>query len=138
MKRYVKAMSYSRKDIASTLDNEAYPLINHLIKFYNYPDNQSHNHWIEEIYSVLHHVPAVKSNNKLPSKEFIYNNIWNNTNQKRFPVLYKRINEDYDSQPRLSVENTMNVVTDYIKWLSEQLSENDDITLSDVRNYLSK
>ena len=71
MKRYVTAMSIPKRIIENKLEEAAAPLTDHLVKLYLFSDSEYVNHWRQEVYGFLNSVPKLKSNNKLPTFQFI-------------------------------------------------------------------
>lgn len=135
MKRYIKGMSDTRGNIASILDDNALIVISHIIKLYSYPDNQSKNHWIEEIYSAIHRVKTLKSNHKYPSADFIFKSMWEDSNYRRFDKEYSIIMEDY-GESDVSKSYVKSLVLNYLHWLADNLSEYGAVSMTEVKHYL--
>lgn len=62
-------------DIKSDLRSHRSKYVEHLISMYLWSSKDCVHHWVSEIYSYYGSISKMKSNNKFPSKEIIYNSI---------------------------------------------------------------
>lgn len=106
-------------------------IIRHLIKIYLYSDDISINHWITEIYSCLNEVKLVKGTNKPPKAKYIYKYTYLlNENYARNVV--RAVIGDY--KPVEYDDSLFEFISDYFKWLSEQLSMYQSIAYPDTKS----
>lgn len=138
MKIYIKAFSKPQKEIMSKLDSATPEVILHLMKVCLWPNVDSQNKWQHEVWSNLNKVDKLKSCNKYPSAEFIFNNTWvpnNDTISDRVLVLM----EDMEESPiRFKAANLYEAIKAYFTWLSTQLSELGIVSEESVRNKLEE
>lgn len=136
MKRYVYAMSKSRKDIGDDLEQGCDMLILHLIKLRMYPDVEDCHHWRKEVAEKLHRVDSFKGSHKLPSAEFILHN----TIDVHLPRLSKYIHVaevDYDCSTSTFDPNILkNDIIDYFTWLANELANDGVVAYTDIIHYL--
>lgn len=123
MKRYIYAMSGSRKDVGAEIEQGTRELIKHLIKLRLYPESESVNHWRIEVAEKLHRVSKLRISNKYPSVQFILDNslrVHKNRIQRYITIVrcdYGDPQIDYDNK-RLHRDIEM-----YFYWLAIKLSK---------------
>lgn len=137
MKRYIRAFSQRKKDIAADLDNHSLELVCHLINVYLFPDSVNQKHWRSEIYSFVPSIHKIKNKNRYPEPAFIYKNLISDRadNMDHFSRLvelvrqkeYEEIERDY-----LDIGECITFVRTYINWLSIELSSYGIVMPNDV------
>ena len=132
MKFRLVEFAYDRRKIEDILVNKSPEILEHLIKIYFYPGNDSINHWKDEIYSFINRVPKVKFNNKFPSSKFIYDKtygVWWDT----IPNIVDKVLDEYgDSNRDSNMSDCLDFCSRYFTWLSNELSSKGLISKKDV------
>lgn len=138
MKVYISAMGASRSVIENQLVNASNPLTEHLIKLYLFPNSEYADHWRQEIYGFLSRVPKLKSRNKYPESDFIFDCISVYLDQA--DELLQYVSEEYEALvPERSDANELEkILTDYFNWLSDILSTEGRVHSSAVYSKLSE
>ena len=115
----------------------------HLILIYLFRDDINVNHWLNEVFGSCHDVSKCKHNNKYPKPEFIYESLWRyweDTFDDNIlsEIDYVLVKENLDVEVSFNFDNLHNFLNDYFKWLSEQLSRNGNVRLSEVKSYVKE
>lgn len=113
-------------------------LIEHLLKIFYYRDTTGdYSHWVSEIYAFVHTIPKTKKTNRPPKEKFIYKNLWG-YKEDIFETVHKMLIRSFNVRygfisldPRAKV-----FCEEYIGWLSESLSNVNEISLEEISNYL--
>lgn len=124
-------MSYERKKVIDKFQSKNEKRIYHLMYIFFFRDNESINHWIDEVISFTKDSYRIKPKNKLLSSNEIYKLIWlepkdlvNEENVKRFlNINYK--NKGLRTSSNYSFNNLKNYLTDFFKWVSDELAKYD-------------
>lgn len=133
MYKYIRGFSEKLSNIGARMNDLSMQIIRHLIKIYLYSDDISINHWITEIYSFLNEVKLVKGTNKPPKAKYIYKYTYLlNENYARNVV--RAVIGDY--KPAEYDDSLFEFISDYFKWLSEQLSMYQSIAYPDTKSLI--
>lgn len=136
MKRYIYAMSKSRRDVGADLEQGCDELILHLIKLRMYPEAAECHHWRKEVAEKLHRVDSFKGSHKLPSVEFILRN----TIDVHLPRLSKylhiaKVDYDYAECP-FDLDVLKADIIDYFEWIANELADGGKAAYTDIIHYL--
>lgn len=133
----------SKKDLKNVLDDIGYNIIEHIVKLYFYRNKGATRHWRREIFSFLHRVSVLKHNHKLPSSDFLYENLYHVNSNKIGRIVLSvtqwYVDEYGDSDVAVnddSISDVTDMISRYLKWLSENLSRTGDVTPNEVYNQL--
>ena len=114
-------------------------LISHLFKVYIMRDNESVNHWMDEIYSFCNDIPKLKGRNSFPKKEFIYKYLFGFM-EDVFHQTYKRetanIEYKYGYECKYTEDELKEFIRLYIQWLSEKLSNVGSVSNPEVHYWI--
>lgn len=138
MKIYISAMGTSRTVIENQLVNASNPLTEHLIKLYLFPSSEYVNHWRQEVYGFLSRVPRLKSRNKYPESDFIFDCISAYLDQTA--ELMQFVAEENESlvPERFDATELESALTNYLNWLAETLSAEGRVHSTAVYNKLKE
>lgn len=143
MKRFIRnsvaifGMARAKREAEYELSRGAAPALQHLVKLYLYPENDSREHWIDEIYSFLNDAPVLKHNKIFPSVKFILKNTyyaWEDS----IDIKVRKIIHNYpkvDWNPELS-KDFHNKALKYFTLLANKLSKEGYVTRSEVKSFL--
>lgn len=136
MKKYIYAMSKSKRDVSADLEQGCDELILHLIKLRMYPDAQECNHWRKEVAEKLHRVDSFKGSHKLPNVAFIMQNTFD-VHEHRIPkyIHIAEVDYDYDS---VSFDRGILIddIRDYFEWVANELQADGRIAYADIITHL--
>lgn len=136
MKKYIYAMSKSRRDVGADLEQGCDELIMHLIKLRIYPDSQECNHWRKEVAEKLHRVDSFKGSHKLPSVQFILHNTYF-VHASRITHYIDIVKKDYEyNVTSCSIDVLLDDIRDYFEWLANQLAETGRVAYTDIIEHL--
>lgn len=124
-------MSYERKKVINKFQDKNEKRIYHLMYIFFFRNNESFDHWVDEVKAFTEISYRVKPKNKLLSSNEIYKLIWldpkdlvNNENVKRFlNIAYK--SKGLPKINNYSFDNLNNFLNDFFKWVSIELSKYD-------------
>ena len=133
----------SKRDLKDVLDDIGYNIMEHIVKLYFYRNKGAVRHWRREIFSFLHRVSVLKHNHKLPSSDFLYENLYhvNSSKIKRIVLSVTQwyVDEYGDSDIDVnedSISDVTDVISKYMRWLSDSLSKIGDVTPNEVYDEL--
>lgn len=134
-------MSYERKKVINKFQDKNEKRIYHLMYIFFFRNNESFDHWIDEVKAFTEISYRVKPKNKLLSSNEIYKLIWlepkdlvNNENVKRFlNIAYK--SKGLPKINNYSFDNLNNFLNDFFKWVSVELSKYDLVDDIDNKIY---
>ena len=138
MYKYIKAMSTDKKKIEYILFAASKPLVEHLVKLIEFPNAYATQHWVKEVCAFCHDVPKLKGSNKYPSEKFIYtqlssyNDVLDNIIRSMQDIEY---DEEFIDADR---DYVLKLVDSYLHWLSHILSQDGQVTLTQVKEELHK
>lgn len=119
---YIYAFSDSNKEIVREIKGKTYPLIEHLIKIFAFPNAVEQNHWKKEVRNFWYHSKKNKRN-KYPSKEFLMRNSWYIYEDTIFDSLDGIIQEYSRYEPiSFDYRDMYSALEDYFKWITDLLS----------------
>ena len=135
--KLLKEMADSKSRISSQLCNNRKSYLEHLIKLYLWKNSEYANHWKSEIYSFYNDIPKLRTTNKYPNSDFIYQAIFgycedsisDSIDDKIEFILYKENNLnklEYDKS------DIIKFIKDYSIWLSSNLSSKGHISFRDA------
>lgn len=138
MKRYIRGMASSRKDVAANLEQGVDVLIMHLIKLRLLPDAQEVPHWRKEVAEKLHRTDLLKGSHKIPSAQFIFDNTYK-CNAGFIPHLIDVVIDDYlDSIATVDYESLQDDIKEYFNWISQELSMHRIISYKAIQTKLEE
>ena len=119
------AMSRSVAEMKASLEDHTRPIIEHILKLYLYPNCSTTDHWKTEVYSAIHEVFRLKTNNKFPSPKFILDNTIK-INESIIPAMYRQVKLEYQDESLAirsgaNVREAQNLVFEYFTWLADAL-----------------
>ena len=129
----------SKKDLKNVLDDIGYNIIEHIVKLYFYRNKGAIRHWRREIFSFLPRVSVLKHNHKLPSSDFLYENLYHVNSNKIGRIVLSVAQwyvDEYGDSDDDSISDVTDIISGYLKWLSENLSRTGDVTPNEVYNQL--
>ena len=140
----LREMANSWKDIKKDLESHLFVMFEHLVKVYYYHDYEGYlQGWIASIRKGFEHIKKLSNTNKYPTKDQLFSLIWNEWLDGEIDNLHKSIVKDlnrfYDEVPQISdidYEGFRNFAINYCKYLSEIVSENGGIDMSDIYDYI--
>lgn len=124
MYKLVRCHAKPRSDIFDTLENSADQLVEHLVKIAMFQDNGNLKHWVDELGGFVNRIPKIKGKNQPPLKDFIYRALteyeYNRLDAtiENVEFLYKKVKPVTTSKRFIK-----KYIDEYMKWLSEELSE---------------
>lgn len=135
-------MSYERKKVINKFQDKNEKRIYHLMYIFFFRNNESFDHWVDEVKAFTEISYRVKPKNKLLSSNEIYKLIWlepkdlvNNENVKRFlNIAYK--SKGLPKINNYSFDNLNNFLNDFFKWVSIELSKYD--LVDDIDNKIQE
>ena len=137
MKRYVYAMSTTKSDVKRRLQDIGGELTEHLVKLILYPKAPCSNHWMSEIWAFLYWVPKLKQNNKLPSADFIFDNISICLDQvEGFVRIAIMDYPEFEVSGQSDISSIEIKVRDYFMWISSELAHSGVVSKTSVYNKL--
>ena len=131
--KILKEMAYERNKAIDKFQYYNEKRINHLILAYLYPDNDSFDHWLEEICAWTNTSYRVKPRNKLLNAKTIYDLIWIQPKDGYSETSMKtRLNNFHTSKnlPLITdydYESLMSYLESFFKWVSNELSKQDEV-----------
>ncbi len=132
MKLYIYALSQHRKYVEYSLIDKSDPMDEHIIRLLLYYDNSLVKPWIREIWSFIHKVERLKSNNRYPSYNFIYNAISSHNDIVRAMINGVK-DEEYNLVPHeISLAAAVAALEEYQKWLARYLSVEGEVPYKDA------
>lgn len=129
MVKIIYAMSRRLRDIGADLDNRGRSLIDHLVKLFLFPTSKDVNHWKQEIYNLIHSISSIKGNHKIPSANFIFDNIYGKYNINYTNNSINAILDDYgEPEFDFSYDEIHDFISDYVRWLSIELNQREVVS----------
>lgn len=140
MKRVIYGMSISKKDLAAWIEDHTFPVMCAIAQLYLFKDVPTRNHWRVEVWEKLHEMKLLKQNNKLPSKEFIYNSSWRVDKDYVEDAVKWAISkeQDFKAPDVVCIHELSEIMEIYFQWLSDKLSKSRVIHIDEVRDQLDK
>ena len=137
LQRYSE-MTYERKKVISKFQDKNEERIYHLMYIFFFRNNESFEHWVNEVITFSKNSYRVKPKNKLLSSNDIYKLIWlepkdlvNSENVDRFlNIAYKT--KGLPKIENYSFDNLYNFLNDFFKWINLELSKYDLVDNIDV------
>ena len=138
MKKYIYAMSKSRRDVGATLEQGCDELILHLIKLRVFPAADAVFHWRQEVAEKLHRCDTFKGSHKLPSVKFILQNTYQ-VHESRIDRYIHIVSMDYDEDMHSYDRDVLKQdIYDYFEWLANELSQYGRVAYQDIYNKLEE
>ena len=132
-------MAYERKKVIDKFQDKNEKRIYHLMYIFFFRDNESVNHWIDEVKAFSENSYRVKPKNKLLQSNDIYNIIWlqpkdmvNVENVSRFLNIAHK-SKGLSKIEKYSFDNLINFLVDFFNWISNELSNYDLVDDIDVK-----
>lgn len=143
--RLLRLVEFStpRRDEMGRLDQASDKVIEHLVKIWMFPGYRSTKTWTDELWKFLHKTRKVKKGGYLPAKD-IYQTTWldNMGSVRPYCETYADFHADgeFPVPMRSDYENRYDelyrIMGTYFRELSDALSENGTISVSDVRGFV--
>lgn len=134
MVTYIYELARSRDDVKYKLYSKSNKFIEHLFKVYFMPNNDSFDKWCKEISNYYKQIDRFKGHKKFPKSNFIYNNIFGNSEDvfdNIFIVNQEYLKDEYNvTISDNTIDDIYTFIKEYTKWLSEKLSK-DGVALKD-------
>ena len=138
MKRYIYAMSRSRRDVGAALEQGCDELIMHLIKLRVFPDADAVFHWRQEVAEKLHRCDTFKVSHKLPSVKFILQNTYQ-VHEGRIDRYIHIVSVDYAEDMHSFDKDVLKQdIYDYFEWLANELSQYGRVAYQDIYTKLEE
>lgn len=139
MKRYIVGMSMKRRDLGDWIDNHTFQVIVALAQLYLFP-NGNRVHWRKEVWEKFSRIYTLKNTGKLPSARFILDNSWNKHKNRISRIMqYAADKEDqYRAADSTTLDEFYQIAEDYFYWLADNLSQNNELLLSEVKEELDR
>lgn len=138
-KTYKIYASKNKNDLKAKIEDIVKPLIQHLIKYYCFSDEELRNKWVSEIYGFYNFAPKLKNTKKFPDENFLFHAFWDD-NQDFYDRFYhgviSDVKFDYGNNPIHDLEKTKIFVIDYLHWLAEQLAKYGSVSKWEIKEYL--
>lgn len=133
------AMSRSRKDLGSWIEDHTFQVMVALAQLYLFPHG-NRVHWRKEVYEKFSQMFPFRHNNKLPDQKFILDNSWNVNSRFIHNALQRAIDKETEYVPIDNIdENEFYVIVeDYFMWLSYSLSKTNRVSLQEVLEELDR
>lgn len=111
------------RDVRSYQDKR----IEHLMKCFLFPGNPAFRHWCVELANFPKKVPILKNTKKLPKESELYQWLWGGIEDIAEQVVRKEARNfegtgKYGDIPYFEVEDAVQFLTTYHKWLATKLS----------------
>lgn len=133
MKRYIVGMALGRSDLGNWIDNHTFQVMVALAQLYIFPQG-NRTHWRKEVWEKFSRMYTLKSNNKLPSADFILQHSWGRNKHNVLNALNYAIDkEDQYTHNSYNYDEFYQIVEDYFMWLASMLSKNETLRLPDVK-----
>ena len=131
-------MAYSKKEVAHKIDLYTQPIIENLIRLYLYPSAFERFQWEKDIWSKFHRIQRIGWSNKRPKSDFIYKNSWQSHKDDTNNILQYVLNQKCVLEPKTDINklDLCLILESYFGWLSDKLSKEDVIPLTDVLHEL--
>lgn len=125
MRRYIFGMSKGKKDLESWIEDHTFPTMCALAQLYLFPYFSAKNHWKQEVWSSFNSMHLLKTNNKLPSAQFIYDSSWGIDSVYAKDAINWAIAHESNLTPisDIDIDFISEVMSEYFRWLSNQLSK---------------
>lgn len=135
---YIRSMSEAQSKIYDRIADKAPQIVENICKLILFPNSDSQNHWMQEVYSFVNFVPKLKGKNKRPKPNFIKKCL--SVANDSIDVLSRRaISNEQPLQPKeVDVTVLLACVQRYQDWLSNELSEFGAVDESQVKNALTE
>lgn len=133
----------NKRVIELNLMSKSDEIINHLLKYYYWHDSEYAKHWCIEIHAGCSKVYKMKSNNKYPSPDFLYNCLYGDSEDimdniiELFWDMAKDEYPDYKVYEPVFTDKLKTFMREYFWWLSSRLSQNGSVKQSEVIQELS-
>lgn len=132
MKRYIYAMSGSRKDVGAEIEQGTRELIKHLIKLRLYPESESVNHWRREVAEKLHYVTSFRGSHKLPNSDFILKNSYD-VHESKLKRYLDIVTLDYgEPEYDIDVNRLFHDIHRYFIWIAGVLEVDGDVAYNEI------
>lgn len=144
MKLYEMANSW--KNIRNQLESHLYVMFEHLVKVYYYHDYEEYlQGWIVSIRKGFEHVKKLSNTNQYPTKEQLFQFIWNEWLDGDVDVIHKEIVDDlnayYNEVPlieKIDYDGFHKFAIEYCRYLSSIVSEKGGISMKDAFDFIEK
>lgn len=132
MKRYIYAMSTTKRELTHQLVSASLPLTEHLVKLYMFPNSINVDHWKHEVWNFVHQVPRLKGSNKYPSSKLIFSCL--STYLDELDNTADLMQSEYSLliAARSDYSCAEEMITKYIKSVSDILAKQGRINSSEV------
>lgn len=116
--------------------------IEHLMLVYFYVDNESVDHWLNEICAWSKFSYRIKPRNKLMRSSTIYDLIWLQPKDSINVNSVKTRLKNFHTMKHLplilefDLNNLIEYLDSFFLWLSEQLSKNDEVDAERIKKYI--
>ena len=138
MKKYIYAMSVNQQELGQQLFNASLPLTEHLTKLYMFPNLDYRGHWKKKIWNFAHRVPKLKSSNKYPEAEFIFEKLSGYADDSYNAIDMMLADYSQHCPERVDGAELETMLNQYFWWLAEELSEHGIIPADKVYNKLDE
>lgn len=136
MKRYISSSAYSRNRVERAITHDSEHLNDHLAKLVLFPDSEYVDHWMGEIHAFLPRVPKLKSSNKFPNSEYIYE-LLSEEDDNIEAIRETVLDLEYELTPVDADNDTiLEVMDNYHHWVADRLSSIGRVTRSEVYEFL--
>lgn len=137
MKRWILGMSRETRDVKREVESKSAEIAVHLAKLGMYPDHDAKMHWRQEVYSFLYKVPRLKSTNKFPKANKLFDWLWNSVKDE-IRDWGRGVIREYGKPCGMTLDEVETFSADYYDWLSSRLSKHGIVTQSEVYNKLDE
>lgn len=137
MKRWVLGMSREMRDVKREVESKSAEIALHLAKLGMYPDNDSKMHWRQEVYSFLFKVPRLKSTNKFPKSDKLFDWLWDSVKDE-IRDWGRGVIREYGRPSGMTLDEVEVFCAAYYDWLSTNLSRHGIVTQPEVYSKLDE
>lgn len=139
MKRYIAGMSKKRKDLAAWIEDHTFQTMVALAQLYLFSTG-NRVHWRKEVWEKFSRMYPLKRTGKLPDAQFIFDNSWELNKQWAKNALQYAIDKEDEYTPRkgITLDEYYQIAEDYFTWLADRLSQEKQLSLSEVKEELDR
>lgn len=138
MKIYIFAMSEYQKEIYRKLTSASEQIDEHIIRLLLFPNCRYQEHWKDEIYAFLSRIERLKGKNKWPKAKFIKEALEVHNDILQSYIYFVTDVESQFTPVNVELDVIESAINEYQDWISEELSKNGYVRLSEVHTKLDE
>ena len=142
----IYSMANSWKNIRNNLEDHLFVMFEHLVKVYYYHDYNEYIHgWITSIRKGFELVKKLSNTNRYPTKEQMFQFIWNEwldgDVDRLQDTIVSDINDSYEDVPKIEkidYDGFRDFAKTYCEFLSQIISEKGTISIPEIKIFIEE